>query len=100
MKERVKELVEIIRANPELEVEFLVDSETICEDFAWTRQEIISIEIEDVWIPDGDMYYGEDDIREKMDDMSERADEEEREKEINERYSKEVKKVILVKLSA
>jgi hypothetical protein len=76
--EKVKELCRIIEENPELKVEFLVDSETICEEFKWTQQKIISVEIEDVWFEDGDLYYGEE------------MNPEER----------EVERVILVKLSA
>jgi len=63
-REKIKELVELMGANPDMEIHLCVDSEEILENCKWTAHKIGKIEI-CPWYEDGDrIITNEDEIYE------------------------------------
>lgn len=64
--EFLREIVKLQEENPECEIIFFVNNETIAEEGNYTKQDIQKVEIDLVY-NNGEMFYiGEDDIREEM----------------------------------
>jgi hypothetical protein len=62
----LREIVKLQEENPECEIIFFVNNETISEEGSYTKQDIQKVEIDLVY-NNGEMFYiGEDDIREEM----------------------------------
>lgn len=64
--EFLKEIVKLQEENPECDILFFVNNETISEEGSYTKQDICSVGLEEVYY-DGIMFYiGEEDIKEQI----------------------------------
>ena len=59
-REKIKELVKLMEANPDMEIYLCVDSEEILEDYRWTAHKIGKIEI-CPWYESGDRIITDED---------------------------------------
>lgn len=64
--EFLQEIVKLKEDNPKSDILFFVNNETIVEEGNYTKQDIYSVELEEVYY-NGEMFYiGEEDIKEQI----------------------------------
>lgn len=103
----LKQISSLHEENPNYEIHFFVNNETISEEYNYTIQEIQSVETDVVHNFEGLLCVGEENIKEELennfnfDDLDFDCTDEKLEEEINKIYNNlELQKAIIVKLSA
>lgn len=105
-KEMLQKIFELQNSNPDAEIVFFVNNDTICDDFNSTVQEIESVKFDDLYVDgSGTHYCGEEDIRDTLSDaicceVESWEIKNMIESMVDGRYKSVVKKAILVSLSA
>lgn len=95
-EEFLQEILDLKRANPELDIHFCVDSYEILET-GWTAHKITKVEINPWYRDDDYILTDKDEIKEHFEDMIDfDLSEEELKAHVDERYEKEVKMAICV----
>jgi hypothetical protein len=97
-EEFLKEILDLKKANPEMDIHFCVDNDELSDNCGWTYQKIYKTEIGPWFIDDERVYTDEDDILDYFFNILETEEDagEETERKAQEKYDKEVKKAILV----
>jgi hypothetical protein len=100
----LQETLDLKKENPNLEIVFCTAYDELCDEHAWSCQQIESIQILPWYEYKERIYSDEEDIREKMlDELDEDDDtrsDEEMEKLIDEMYTERIKQKICVYLVA
>jgi len=63
-EEFLKEILELKAANPDNELKFCVDCDTLDSDYTWMVQKIYKVEVSPWYQEDETIYTGDDDIKE------------------------------------